>query len=475
MSVRVRFAPSPTGHLHVGGARTALFNWLLARKTGGTFILRIEDTDRERSSEEMSQGILEALSWMGLDWDEGPYYQSRRLTGYRALARRLVSNSQAYHCFCSPGQLAAKRKEAPSSKGEWKYDRTCLALEENQVGDKLSRGEPAAVRFRVPKGSVRFEDAVFGDITKECKEIEDFVLLRSDGQPTYHLSVVADDMDMRVTHVIRGADHISNTPKQILLFDALGADQPKFIHVPLILGEDKSRLSKRHSATSVLAYRDQGVLPEAFNNFLALLGWSDGTDRELFDQPSLVEAFSLERISKADAVFNPEKLGWFNGQYINALPVEELAGRLRSTMENAGIWKDRFGLSHRDWFHSLIELLRPRFRSLNDLALEVNTYAGDDLEYEPAALERFMKDPALAEYLPELAARLEGVEQFDLTETEKALRGLADELGVKAGLLINAARVSLTGKAVAPGIFDVMVVLGREKTVERLRRAASLM
>ena len=474
MSVRVRFAPSPTGHLHVGGARTALFNWLLARKMGGTLILRIEDTDRERSSEEMSQGILEALSWMGLDWDEGPYYQSERLTGYRALAQRLVTNAQAYHCFCSPDQLAAKRKEAPSSKAEWKYDRTCLALEEKQVEDKLARGEPAAVRFRVPEGSVRFEDAVFGDITKECQEIEDFVLLRSDGQPTYHLSVVADDMDMNVTHVIRGADHISNTPKQILLFDALGADQPKFIHVPLILGEDKSRLSKRHGATSVLAYRDQGVLPEAFNNFLVLLGWSDGTDREFFDQPSLVEAFSLERISKADAVFNPDKLGWFNGQYINALPVEALAGRLRSTMENVGTWKDRFGASHRDWFHSLIELLRPRFRSLNDLALEVNTYAGDDLEYEPAALERFMKEPALAEYLPELAARLEGVEQFDLTETEKALRALAGELGVKAGLLINAARVSLTGKAVAPGIFDVMVVLGREKTVARLRRAASL-
>ena len=475
MSVRVRFAPSPTGHLHVGGARTALFNWLLARKTGGTFILRIEDTDPERSSEEMSQGILDALSWMGLDWDEGPYYQSRRLTGYRALAERLVTNAQAYHCFCSPDQLAAKRKEASSSKAGWKYDRTCLALEEKQVGDKLARGEPAAVRFHVPEGSIRFEDAVFGHITKECKEIEDFVLLRSDGQPTYHLSVVADDLDMRVTHVIRGADHLSNTPKQILLFDALGADQPKFIHVPLILGEDKYRLSKRHGATSVLAYRDQGILPEAFNNFLVLLGWSDGTDRELFDQPSLVEAFSLEGISKADAVFNPDKLGWFNGRYINALPVEELAGRLRSTMENVGIWKDRFGDSHRDWFHSLIELLRPRFRSLNDLSLEVNTYAGDDLEYEPAALERFMKEPRLAEYLPELAARLEGVEQFDLTETEEALRGLAEELGVKAGLLINAARVSLTGKAVAPGIFEVMVVLGREKTVERLRRAASLM
>ena len=474
MSIRVRFAPSPTGYLHVGGARTALFNWLLARKMGGVFILRIEDTDRERSSDEMSQGILDALSWMGLDWDEGPYAQSERLTAYRDLADRLITDGYAYRCFCSPDRLVAKRKESASSKGKWKYDRTCLALEEAEVRDRLARGEPAAVRFRVREGAVRFEDAVFGDITKECEEIEDFVLLRSDGQPTYHLSVVADDLDMRVTHVVRGADHISNTPKQILLFDALGADPPQFAHVPLILGEDRSRLSKRHGATSVLSYRDRGILPEAFNNFLALLGWSDGTDRELFDLNSLVDAFSLEGISKANSVFNPDKLGWFNGKYINALPVDELAVRLRPSFDRSGNWQDRFAASDRQWFLSLIELIRSRYRSLNDLATEVNTYAGDDIEYEPAALERFMKEPKLAEYLPELASRLEGIEPFDLAGPETALRRLAEELGVKAGLLINAARVSLTGKAVAPGIFEVMVALGRDKTVERLRRAVAL-
>jgi glutamyl-tRNA synthetase len=473
MTVRVRFAPSPTGHLHVGGARTALFNWLFARKMGGTFVLRIEDTDRERSDPAMTEGILEAMSWMGLAWDEGPFYQSERLERYRDLAQTLEEGGHAYRCFCSPEALAAERNAASASGVGWKYPRTCLSLDSAQVRERLDRGEAAALRFRVPEGRVRFDDLVFGEITKGLEEVEDFVLLRSDGQPTYHLSVVADDLDMRITHVLRGGDHISNTPKQILLFDALEASRPQFVHVPLILGPDKSRLSKRHGATSVLAYRDQGILPEAFDNLLALMGWSDGTDRELFDTDSLIEAFSLEGISKADAVFDPDKLVWFNGQYINALSPEELLRRLVPVLEDVGIWEERFDTTDRAWFLSMIELIRPRFRSLHALAQEVRTYVGGSVEYEPAALGRFMTDARLGEYLPELAMRLEKVDPFDLEGTEGALRTLATELDVKAGLLINAARVSLTGKAVAPGIFDVMVVLGRDKTVERLRSAVS--
>jgi glutamyl-tRNA synthetase len=473
MSVRVRFAPSPTGYLHVGGARTALFNWLLARKTQGTFVLRIEDTDVERSSDEMVSGILQAMSWMGLDWDEGPYHQSERLPGYRRAAMQLVEDGKAYYCFCSPELLANKRNQDPASKAEWKYDRTCSGLGIDEVRARLDRGEAGAVRFRVPEEKVGFVDRVFGSIDRGHDEIEDFVLLRSDGHPTYHLSVVLDDIDMRISHVVRGADHISNTSKQVLLYRALGQEVPLFVHVPLILGPDKSRLSKRHGATSVLAYRDQGVLPEAFRNYLALLGWSPGDDRELFGKDELIEAFSPEGISKANAVFDPDKLSWFNGQCINSLDVEELVRRLRPNLEETGVWEERFGAGDAQWLASVIALIRPRFRSLSDLAGEVRTYVDAEIGFDPAAIARFMKDPKLAQYLPELASRLESVASFDLAGTEATVRGLAGELEVKAGLLINASRVALTGKAVAPGMFDVMVVLGRDKTVSRLRRAAS--
>ena len=472
MSVRVRFAPSPTGYLHVGSARTALFNWLFARKREGVFVLRIEDTDVERSSDDMVGGIIEAMKWMGLDWDEGPYHQSERVAGYRDRAMQLIRQQQAYYCFCSPSSLAAKRAREPSLKVAWKYDRTCLSLEEAEICRRLDRGEPAAVRFKVPGETVRFDDAVFGPIERGHEEIEDFILLRSDGHPTYHLSVVADDIDMKITHVVRGADHISNTPKQLLLYDAFGVSAPEFVHVPLILGPDKSRLSKRHGATSVLAYRDQGILPEAFGNFLVLLGWSPGNDREIFDREELLRTFSLGGISKANAVFDADKLSWFNGQYINALPLDDLVGRLRPAMEDLGLWEDRFEDADADWFSQMIGLIRPRFRLLKSLAAEAATYTGERVEYEPSAVDRFMKDAKLADYLPTLAGRLQALERFDLESTEAALRSLADELGVKAGLLINASRVSLTGKAVAPGIFDVMVILGPEKTAGRLRRAA---
>ena len=469
MSVRVRFAPSPTGHLHVGGARTALFNWLLARQAGGTLILRIEDTDRERSADSMTRGIIEALEWMGLDWDEGPIRQSERLDRHRAVADALLESGHAYRCFCSPEELARRRRAGSGTTGEWTYDRRCLSLSVDAVAARMASGRPAAIRFRVPEGAVGFEDAVFGQIRKRGEELEDFVLVRSTGEPTYLLGVVADDLDMAVSHVVRGADHISNTPKQLLLYRALGRTPPVFAHVPLILGPDRTRLSKRHGAAAVLAYRDAGILPEALVNFLALLGWSDGTDREIFDRASLIDAFSLGGVSRSNAVFDGDKLSWFNGRYIHSLPAAELAVRVAPVMRGAGVWEDRFEAADRGWLEQLLATIRPRFRSLDALAAEVGTYAGEDIDYEQAAVEKFFNDPSLAEYLPALAERLENIERFDLESTESALRTLAGELGTRAGLLINASRVALTGKSVAPGIFDVMVILGREKTVRRLR------
>lgn len=428
--IRVRFAPSPTGYLHVGGARTALFDWLFARKHGGAFILRIEDTDVERSSEEMTRGILEAMTWLGLHWDEGPYYQSSRLDLYRETASRLVREGHAYQ-------------------------------------------DEGAIRFRVPDGNVTYDDAVFGEITINSDTIENFVLLRSDGHPTYHLSVVVDDIDMRISHVIRGADHISNTPKQILLYRALGASLPVFAHLPLILGPDKTRLSKRHGATSVTSYQEQGIVPEALRNFLALLGWSPGTDQEMFGDQELIQAFSLQGISKANAVFNNDKLAWFNAQYLSRLEHEKLVAHLKPEFVKAYLWRDSFEKEENAWFRSLIGLLRPRAKVLQDFPRQARMFITADVEYDPAAAEKFLKDAKVTEQLRTLSERLESLPEFNLQSTEAAVRGLADELGIKAGVLMNASRVALTGQSVAPGLFDVMTLLGREKTVARLRRSGT--
>ena len=422
--IRVRFAPSPTGYLHVGGARTALFDWLFARKHQGTFVLRIEDTDVARSTEDMTRGILEAMTWLGLHWDEGPYYQSKRLDLYRETAERLISGGYAYH-------------------------------------------DEGAVRFKVPEGRVTFEDAVFGEISVESQTIENFVLLRSDKHPTYHLSVVVDDIDMRISHVIRGADHISNTPKQILLYRALGASLPVFAHLPLILGPDKTRLSKRHGATSVMAYQEQGILPEAMRNFLALLGWAPGNDQELFTDEELIQAFSLQGISKANAVFNNEKLAWFNAQYIARLSHDKMVEHLKPEYEKAGLWRDSLDNNERDWFRSVVDLYRPRAKVLQDFPKQSRFFLINEVEFDPAAVEKFLKDEKVLAHLRLLGERL-GTAEFTHDGLESAVRGLAVELGVKPAALMNPARVALTGQAVAPGLFDVMLLLGREKTVARL-------
>jgi len=467
--VRVRFAPSPTGYLHVGGARTALFDWLFARQHNGIFILRIEDTDVERSSEEMTRGILDAMTWLGLNWDEGPYLQSAGFEQHRESVQRLLRSGNAYYCFCSPELLDSKRKEAAAQKTDFKYDRTCLKLAPDEVKRRLESGERAAVRFKVPDGPVTFNDAVVGEVTVSSEMIEDFVLLRSNGQPTYHVSVVVDDISMRITHVIRGADHISNTPKQILLYRALGAPIPNFAHIPLILGPDKTRLSKRHGATSVMAYQEQGILPEAMRNFLALLGWSPGNDQEMFDDEELIRAFSLEGISRANAVFNPDKLAWFNAQYIAKLPFEKLIRYLKPEYIKAGLWRDSLEKEESEWFRFLVDVYRPRAKVLQDFPKLSRMFLIDHVEYDQAAVQKFLKDETVRGYLKTLSDRLAALREFTHESLEAAVRTLAEELGIKPAILMNASRVALTGQAVAPGLFDVMMLLGRDKTVTRLR------
>ena len=480
--VRVRFAPSPTGYLHVGGARTALFNWLLARRLGGVFVLRIEDTDTERSSDEMVGGILEGLRWLGLDWDEGPaiggpygpYLQSERIDRHRALAERLVAQGDAYYCYCTAETLKAKREAGEAADGAWRYDRTCCALTAGKIASRERDHLPRVVRFKVPAGSAGFDDLVHGPIAFDGANIEDFVLLRSDGQPTYQLSVVSDDVEMKITHVVRGDDHISNTPKQILLYRAAGAPLPQFAHVPLILGPDKKRLSKRHGATSVTEYARQGYLPEAMFNFLALLGWSPGTDQEVFTRDALVQEFALEGISGGNAVFNVEKLDWFNQQLIMRLPPDDLAQRVQPYLAAAGSWHDDYLTDRRTWFFAVLELLQPRAKRLDEFAAQGALFFSDALDYDPAAFDKHVR-PGGNDQLAAIEAMLDGLETFEPVATEAALRALAESRGVKAGVLIHAVRVAVTGKTVSPGLFDVLALLGRDRVRARLASARSLL
>jgi glutamyl-tRNA synthetase len=474
---RVRFAPSPTGYLHVGGARTALFNWLHARRHGGVFVLRIEDTDVERSSQDMVTGILDGLRWLGLDWDEGPdvggphapYFQSERFDRHRAVADRLVHEGHAYFCYCSPERLKEERERAEARGEAWQYDRTCLGLSADRARQLESSGAPRAVRFKVPPGGASFDDAVHGPIRFDGASIEDFVILRSDRHPTYHLSVVVDDVDMAITDVIRGDDHISNTPKHVLLFQALGAPVPRFAHVPLILGADKKRLSKRHGATSVMEYQRQGYLAPAVVNFLALLGWSPGDDRELMTRQELVDAFTLDGISGGNAVFNTEKLDWMNGQYIARLPIEALADAVLPLLEEAGLGGDPLVRTPAS-FHRLLDLLRPRAKRLTDFVEQSRPLLVDQVEYEPEAVIKHLGAPDLPSHVAALIEALDAASPFDEAQVEAAVRGTATVRGVKAGALIHATRVAVTGRTQSPGLFEVLAWLGRERTRARLAR-----
>jgi glutamyl-tRNA synthetase len=437
-------------------------------------VLRIEDTDFERSTDEMVEGILQGMRWLGLDWDEGPYHQSERLDLYRQTAQKLLSEGSAYYCFCSKEVLEQRRAAAQAEGRAPMYERTCRKVPREEAERRRAAGESCAVRFAVLEGGMTsWEDAVFGRLEFSNIEIEDFVLLRSDGIPTYHLSVVCDDIDMGITHVIRGADHISNTPKQIMLYRALRAAQPIFAHVPLILGPDKNRLSKRHGATSVMAYRDEGIVPEAFRNFLALLGWTPAdASKEILRDEELISLFSLKGISKSNAVFDRAKLDWFNAEYIRAYPAEKLLPLIEEEWAKAGI---KLQIRDREWLLATIDLLKPRARNLKDFATSFRAFFTDEFTPEAAAIEKFLKEDTIRSMLVELSGRYAAIGNGFTEETaEKILRDFAAEKNVKAGALINGARVALTGQAVAPSLFAVMVALGRERTVQRLSSAPQL-
>lgn len=477
--VRVRFAPSPTGYLHVGGARTALFNWLFVRQQRGTMILRVEDTDAERNKPELVQGIIDGLTWLGVDWDEGPFHQSQRLDLYREAAKKCLANGSAFLCYCAAEKYAGGDHAADGAAGSEKVRRIVrCSCRDNQP---TSPDAKPAIRFRVPAGKTVFSDEVFGHREFENDEIEDFVLLRSGkdgeewGMPTYQLSVVVDDIDMRITHVIRGADHLSNTPKQVLLYRALGAEPPVFAHLPLILGSDKSRLSKRHGATDVNMYRAEGFLPEAFRNFLALLGWAPGGDEEFLRTKDLIEKFSLSGVSRTNGVFDRPKLEWFNTQYLQKLPIEDLLPAVEAELKRSGLWMQEWasGAGH-EWFSKTVDLLRPRIRLLPDFSTWSRAFFSDQFPIEEAGKAKFWKDPKVPDLLAKLADALGALPEWNHDACDHALRALAEAEGVKAGLLINATRVAIVGQAVAPPLFETMVVLGQERVVRRLRAAGTV-
>jgi glutamyl-tRNA synthetase len=485
---RVRFAPSPTGYLHVGGARTALFNWLFAKHEGGTLLLRVEDTDVERNKPELVDGILIALKWLGVDWDEGPFFQSQRGAMYRAAAERILTSGAAYACYCKAaayagGDYASTENDAHEPEGDGEGPKTlkiascpCRDFSAAERAAKEEAGIPRAIRFKTPRtGTTKFEDAVFGSREVQNADIEDFVLLRSSGVPTYQLSVVVDDIDMRITHVIRGADHLSNTPKQVLIYQALGARSPIFAHVPLILGPDRTRLSKRHGATSVGSYADEGFLPEAFRNFLALLGWSTGDDSEFLRTSELIERFSLSGVSRTNAIFDRAKLEWYNTQYLQRPPVEELLPYVEAELKRANLWKGEWATTDRTWFARAVDLIRPRTRLLTDFSGWARAFFTDDFEYEQEALAKFWKDEKVPALLAKLTDALTALPDWNHDACDAASRGVAAAEGVKAALLINAARVALVGRAVAPPLFDTMVVIGKESVVARLKRALSFL
>ncbi|MHB1223035.1 MAG: glutamate--tRNA ligase [Gemmatimonadaceae bacterium] len=473
---RLRFAPSPTGDLHVGGARTALFNWLYARHYGGQFLLRIEDTDRARSTDESTRAIYDGLTWLGLTWDEEVVYQGANLANHQADAHRLLASGAAYRCFCTAAELDERRREAETRRDAFRYDRRCDRLDPAEVERRVAAGMPHVLRFRVPDGSTEWDDLVHGRIAFPNKDIEDFVILRSDGTPIYNMAVVSDDIAMRITLVMRGDDHISNTPKQILLYEALEAPLPRFGHLPMIHGTDGKKLSKRHGATAVGDYQHLGILPSAMRNFLALLGWSPGGDLEVMTLDQMVELFSADGLLKKAAVFDPKKLEWMNGQHLSMLPVEEVAQWVMPALVSAGLATTSELAERHDWFMALLELLRVRARTIDDVVRQSRPFLADGISYDPEAVAKQWKDPVdTASLLGDARTRLAAVAEWTPEGMEAPLRELAESRGIGAGKLFQPLRVALTGLAVSPGIFDVLVMLGRERSLARLDAAVAVL
>jgi len=487
--VRVRFAPSPTGYLHIGGARTALYNWLFARKNHGTLLLRIEDTDLERSTEAAIQAILDGLRWLGLDWDEGPSFQSAYREAHQEAARRLLETGRAYRCFCTKEELEAKRLKAEAEKTSFQYDGTCRRLSPEAAAEKEAAGIPYVVRFQVPEGpgSVVNEDLIYGRNEKRYADIEDFVIVRSDGLPLFLLCNVVDDIRDEITHVIRGNDHLlGNTPRQLLLFEALGRKPPAYAHMNLTLDPQRAKISKRKhgDVVTVSFYRERGFLPWALCNFLLLLGWSTGDDREILSRQEAVEAFTLERAGKSNSVFNyskddpkfftdPKALS-VNAHYIRTMELGELGDLVAPRLRDAGLWRPEYEAERREWYLRTVDMIRERYHTLNDFAELGRPYFSDDFPMDEAAMKKNLKkDPRLAGWLPELAGRLEEADPFDMETSEAAVREFVEQKGVKAGLIINAVRAAVTGQLAGPGLFHILEAVGRASTALRLRRAGS--
>jgi glutamyl-tRNA synthetase len=472
MADRLRFAPSPTGYLHVGGARTALFNWLFVKHYGGQFLLRIEDTDKARSTDESTRAIFEGLEWLGLTWDEEVVHQVANLERHQRDARALLERGKAYRCFCTPEELEERRKKAADRKDVFRYDGRCDRLPKDEVERRVAAREPYVIRFRVPSGSTTWNDVVHGDITFPNKDIDDFVVLRSDGTPIYNLAVVSDDIAMAITLVMRGDDHISNTPKQLMLYEALGSNIPKFAHLPMIHGTDGKKLSKRHGATAVADYQHMGILPEAMLNFLALLGWSPGHDIEVMSVEDMIRLFSTEGMSRKAAVFDPKKLEWMNGQHLSRATAERLLPVVATALEKAGLATRRDIESRREWSLKLIELLKIRARTIDDIVRQAAPYLKDDIDYDPDAVANQWKDrDAAADVLAATRERLASTPDWSPAALEESLRLLAESLGVSGGRIFQPLRVALTGLTVSPGIFDVLQTLGRERSLERIDAA----
>ena len=486
---RLRFPPSPTGYLHIGGARTALYNWLYVKKTGGKLILRIEDTDADRSTEDSISGIIDGLEWLGIDWDEGPYFQTDFSGDHRHAADALVQEGKAYRCFCTKEELEQKRAAALAAKLSVGYDGTCRELSDGEVEEKLHTGQQSVIRFKVPdrEGKIGYDDEVLGRIESSYDEIDDFVIVRSNGSPLYLLCNVVDDIRDRITHVIRGQDHMTNTVKQLLLYEALEAPIPIFAHMPLTLDTKKAKISKRSHGeiVAVQFYKEHGFLSWAFNNFLVLLGWSPGDDREIFSKEELIETFSLDRINKSASIFNyrkgdqkfftdPKAIA-INEHYLRTIPVEELAPLVKDVLVDHSLWLDDYEYDRRQWFLDTIELIRSRFHVLTDFAVMGRAYFSDEYEIEAKPLNKnLLKHPGLKQWLPELADEYEELTDFSLEETERLARACAEKAEVKPGVIINGMRTVVTGQLAGPSMFDILVTIGQDKVVSRLRKTPQL-
>ena len=477
--VRVRFAPSPTGYLHIGGARTALFNWLFAHKMGGKLILRIEDTDTERLKEDSVSQILTSLKWLGINWDEGPevggdcgpYYQSERLDIYKKYAEQLLAEGKAYYCFCTPADLEAQREKQRAAKQPFRYARTCRDLSKEEVEKRIAAGESYSVRVKIPlEGTITVHDLIHGDVTFNMDQFDDFVIVKSNGMPTYNFAVVVDDHLMGMTHVLRAEEHLSNTPKQLLIYEALGWEPPKFGHMPMILAPDRSKLSKRHGATSVEEFRSQGYLAEAIVNYLTLLGWGPGDERELFTLNETVDLFELEQMSKKAAIYDTKKLTWMNGQYLSELPLEKILPEVKAFFIKDGLVTEDWFTNHEEYFAKLVDVVRVRVKTLQEVA-DASTYFFKDVtEYDAKGVAKHFKPESVA-ILEQCIAAIEADDVYDLATTEAAYNKIAADNDLSLGKVIHPTRLALTGRTVSPGMFDVMVLLGKEKTLDRLHKA----